>query len=170
MEFNLNTARNPSGAFRHPYGGERPSLPPRKLSMFTDENDGEQGRVIDDYQLRDPHIVQAERMFEYLVIQRTSGPETTRPPLFTPDLFCVLHLGDDLKYGQVKQVYTVGNQWRYLLALSDTPGAQVSVTQSQMVALRPRRLYTGYDTQPTDYEWGAAEYMPVETKDRSEAA
>lgn len=169
MTLNTNTARTPSGAFRHPYGGERPQLPPRKLSMFSDENEHEQGRVIEDVQWRAKNLLQTERRFEQMVLIATSGPETARPALYEAGGIYSLCL-IDRSLVHVKRVYSVGINWHYQVELVAVAGACCQLKQNQMVALKAQRGYRGYETDLPNTEWGAAEYVPPETKDRIAAA
>ena len=166
----LNTARESTGRFTHPLPPQRPPLPARKLSMFTDEEDLDKGRVI-DVKWKERALLETQRLFEDMIREFASGPETARDPLYTDGLTYSLCLRDRVVRGVVRRVDMVGIHWRYQLELLAMRGVKIQVSQSYMVALRAAPVYyRGYETELPDTDWGAAEYVPQETKDRIAAA
>jgi hypothetical protein len=152
-----------TGQFVHrPYG--RPPVSPYKLAMFTDENELDKGRVINDFHFRAKTVVQAELLFDRLVTQLTSGAETARPSLYRVGQVYRLNVSGEVLV-MVTLVQEVGTRWHYRVALLDYPGAKTQLFQTQMIALNPVQVYRGYAEDEIDSDW------PVgETKDRIAAA
>lgn len=149
------TPRGGNGQFIHqPYG--RPPVSPSKALMFTDENEQDTGRVIDDCRWRAVDVRQAELLFDSLVLRLTSGAETARPALYSVGQVYAIQLGGTVRI-MVTLVQDVGTRWHYRVALLDKPGAKTQLFQTQLVALCPVRLYRGYETEGVDSDWPAEE-------------
>ncbi len=161
----LHTARDRKGHFVH-----SPNYRPvRHPELFSDEDELDRRRVIDDVRWRNHRVLEAERAFERQVMNATSGPETARPAMYEAGGIYRLNLNGVVTV-RVKLAYSVGVNWHYQLELTAVPGACCQMKQVQLYALHAQRGYRGYETDLPDTEWGAGEYAALERKDRIAAA
>jgi hypothetical protein len=151
-----------TGRFQRSMPWQRPASP--NYAMFSDEESCDKPRVIDDFHWRAKTVTQAEDLFNKLVKDLTSGAETARPSLYGAGQAYTLRINGSVTV-MVRMAYEVGTRWRYQLALLDYPGAVVQLFQTEMTALRPERVYRGYDNEAADTDWPAEE-----TKDHSKVA